>query len=35
MAKDNAKQQKLNASFDAEIADVANKFLNMLREKYK
>lgn len=29
------KQQKLNASFDAEIADVANKFLNMLREKYK
>lgn len=28
-------QQKLNASFDAEIADVANKFLNMLREKYK
>lgn len=29
------KQQKLNDSFDAEIADVANKFLNMLREKYK
>lgn len=28
-------QQKLNASFDAEITDVANKFLNMLREKYK
>jgi len=28
-------QQKVNDSFDAEIADVANKFLNMLREKYK
>lgn len=35
IAKENAKQQKLNASFDAEITDVANKFLNMLREKYK
>ena len=29
------KQQKLNASYDAELTAVANNFLNMLREKYK
>lgn len=28
-------QQKVNDSFDAETTEVANKFLNMLREKYK
>lgn len=34
-AEANAKQQKLNASYDAELTAVADKFLNMLREKYK